>query len=245
MTQFRSFQEFLQHGTTLQHPTLARYHFPQEGVHTKLTTYLVTYLLFDTFDGSSEPWIFLRSSGDSERDGTRPLFNYICEFGDGNIRLAKECDDTYEIVTRLLEKRYELLNTTQDLVRQYHGFTADGVEGLARMLRFVVAAGWLWAVKRMLNDSPNLINFEIGNCATPLILAAWKGNLDMIELLLDRGADVNLATNRETPLIASAGSGYDDALELFLKRGADVNGHGLKFRYTALHWAASVGRTSL
>ena len=226
----------------MERPKLAQYHFPLEGVHAKLTTFSITYLLFDVFDGLSKFSIefLLRSSKYSKAKSTTLLFSYICEFWGEHIRHAKKCDDVYEIVANLLEKRYEMMNSVGDVLGQDNGFTVNGLEVPARMLRFAVAAGSPWIVKRKLNDSPNLINSEIGGWCTPLILAAYNGDLDMIEFLLDCGADVNLATDRLTPLTASVVWGRNsEVLELLLKRGADVNGYTLGTRSTALHRVTS------
>jgi ankyrin repeat protein/beta-lactamase regulating signal transducer with metallopeptidase domain len=62
---------------------------------------------------------------------------------------------------------------------------------------------------------------------TPLIVAACQGfqrRLDMIRLLLDRGADVNAAASTgESPLFCAAGDLDTERIALLLDRGAEVN----------------------
>ncbi|MDP6718196.1 MAG: ankyrin repeat domain-containing protein [Pirellulaceae bacterium] len=60
--------------------------------------------------------------------------------------------------------------------------------------------------------------------STPLIDAAFRGNLEIVKLLLDRGAKVN-ATNRDgnTPLIAAAFMCRTEVVRLLLDQGASVN----------------------
>jgi ankyrin repeat protein len=60
--------------------------------------------------------------------------------------------------------------------------------------------------------------------ATPLYIAAYKGQLNVAQLLLDRGAEVNQAeTNGATPLYIAAALGQLDVAKLLLDRGAKVN----------------------
>ena len=60
--------------------------------------------------------------------------------------------------------------------------------------------------------------------ATPIIWAAFKGHKDVVLLLLDRGADPNLASDAGwTPLHRAAFMGHKDVVLLLLDRGADPN----------------------
>jgi len=90
--------------------------------------------------------------------------------------------------------------------------------------------------------------------STPLILAGAAADAGLARLLIEGGADVNLATTRNmTPLMAAAGLGhrtdrpaqqeYESALEvsrLLIDEGADVNAVG-ENGWTALHGAAYIG----
>ena len=80
--------------------------------------------------------------------------------------------------------------------------------------------------------------------ATALHLAAVQGRLDVVRLLLDRGARVDaLDTNGRTPLMWAAAAGRADAVKELLARGADprlADSEGM----SAQGWAKKLGRTA-
>jgi ankyrin repeat protein len=61
---------------------------------------------------------------------------------------------------------------------------------------------------------------------TPLHYAAENGQKEMVELLIDKGADVNLKTDfDQTPLHLAAENGQKEMVELLIAKGANVNAH--------------------
>ncbi len=92
-------------------------------------------------------------------------------------------------------------------------------------------------VATLLHDGANIE--EYNGPWTPLMVAAWRGNVDLIRLLLDHGANL-YAVNIEghSALHMAAMRGGADAVRLLVRRGADVNVATLGGRMP-LHLAAA------
>ena len=75
-------------------------------------------------------------------------------------------------------------------------------------------------------DRGSFVDHQDKNGATALFIATCKGNLSVVRLLLDRGADVNLSTSGVTPLGVAALKGHLSVVQLFVDYGADVDDGG-------------------
>ena len=83
-------------------------------------------------------------------------------------------------------------------------------------------------------------DFFADHIGTGLMVAAWLGDLPMMELLVARGADVNKANALgETALMHAAWRGNYDAVKWLVARGARVNSEPM--HWSALHYAAFAG----
>jgi hypothetical protein len=85
---------------------------------------------------------------------------------------------------------------------------------------------------------PNYVADRIG---TGLMIAAWQGNLPMMELLVARGADVNRRNELgESALMHAAWRGQAAAMRWLIGKGALVD--SAPKQWSALHYAAFAGQ---
>ena len=76
---------------------------------------------------------------------------------------------------------------------------------------------------------------------TPLIEAAWNGHTNVVQILIDKGADLNKAKQwRENPVNRAAVAGHTDVVQLLLDKGADPNEADTR-GVTTLHLASVIG----
>ena len=97
---------------------------------------------------------------------------------------------------------------------------------------------------RVLGDTPPDDLKNAWN-ATPLIMAAWHGRLDILKYLLDREADINATYDAgNTALIVSSWRGHRNVVTHLLVEGADI---AIKNRGgdDALVWAAEHGHLGI
>jgi hypothetical protein len=79
---------------------------------------------------------------------------------------------------------------------------------------------------------------------TPLAVAAGQGDLELVKVFLDAGADVNDGTvmpnagfGKATALTNAVWGGHKEVVELLLRRGASTDAVGGKFYRTILDYA--------
>lgn len=84
--------------------------------------------------------------------------------------------------------------------------------------------GDIAAVKRILDEDPSLINVRDAKNLTPLHVAASRGKEQVIELLLDYGADVHGPTGEDTwtPVVFASYRGHIDAVRVLVEHGAGL-----------------------
>lgn len=90
--------------------------------------------------------------------------------------------------------------------------------------RIAVAENDLEWLERILNDGAD-INATKGDYKTTLVMeAAVRGHVEAIEMLLDKGADVDMADlDGWTALMGATVQGHLEAVTVLLEHGANVN----------------------
>lgn len=106
-----------------------------------------------------------------------------------------------------------------------------------------VEQGDLDAVAHWLDSGlpPDYMGSSIG---TGLMIAAWKGNISMMDLFLKKGARIEQANRYdETALLLASWRGHLDAVRWLLDHGAQATRTGT--RWSALHYAAFSNRPEI
>jgi uncharacterized protein len=89
--------------------------------------------------------------------------------------------------------------------------------------------------------SPQFHGSRIG---TGMHIGAWEGNIQLLELFLQRGGNINaLNRNGESPLALAVWKNRDQAVKWLLERGAQVNTPDKT--WSPLHYAAFAGHKDL
>jgi len=147
------------------------------------------------------------------------------------LHLASHCGHT-DIITALLNKGASInaTDSTYDYLTPLHASCRSGK---------------LEAVKLLLVKGADITAFD-GAEDTVVTIAAENGNLDVLKfLVVDKNAQVNVASNVQTPLLAAAENGYLDVVKFLLEKGVDINGCAVYRKDTALMMAASQGHLDL
>ena len=79
-------------------------------------------------------------------------------------------------------------------------------------------------VRSLLGDDPSLVSVRDAKNLTPLHVAASRGQHEVIQLLLDHGADISGPTQKNdwTPIVFASYRGHLDAVRVLIENGADV-----------------------
>ena len=96
--------------------------------------------------------------------------------------------------------------------------------------------GSVQEVQAVVKETPNVLNTKDQRGSTPLVLACYYNNIEVVSYLIQNVDDINGSTKDGSPLMASAVKGYNAISKLLIAAGADVNLQDAN-QTTALHYA--------
>jgi len=130
-----------------------------------------------------------------------------------------------------------------DLLFLHSQLEISNAEETIKIFNELAHEGKLFEVTEMVKRYPRLILSETYNSSntTPLHAAASSGHVDVVQFLLDKGADINSKDQYgQTPLHDAADNGQKRMAKFLLDNGADVDAR-MHNDFTPLYMAADGG----
>ena len=75
----------------------------------------------------------------------------------------------------------------------------------------------------LLKNNKNAFNVNNNEGYAPLTLACYRGNIEVVKVILENKCDVNANSNMGTPLMAAVVKGHLEIVKLLIDKKADVN----------------------
>jgi ankyrin repeat protein len=91
------------------------------------------------------------------------------------------------------------------------------------VIRWASLQGFEMVARLLFAADPALVNTSYSRDYTPLHLAAKHGHVNIVDLLLEYGVDVNLPCADDTALCLAISGGHTEAVALLLDKGAEAN----------------------
>jgi len=108
----------------------------------------------------------------------------------------------------------------------------------------IARTGTVTELKELMKKDPNIINQTNESGFSPLILACYRGNVEVAEFLIDNVKDVNYKSQEGTALAGLSVKYNKDLVERLLNKNADPN-IADQTGSTPLFWAVKFGNKEL
>ncbi len=109
-------------------------------------------------------------------------------------------------------------------IKNIYNSSEEDVAGITSLMSAVIS-GDVDGVKFFAKSGAELVNQKNIGGATPLLLACREGNLEIVKILIDNGANINATDNEGwTPLMRAALAGKKDIIDLLITKNAQAAG---------------------
>jgi ankyrin repeat protein len=213
---------------------LSQYHILPDSAHTILAQASLSVLLA------------LDDQIDKERMKNFPFAIYAARYWVDHAQFANVCSSIKVAMERLfdpVQPHFSAWVWIYDLDYKFREimFGVRPTPPKAIPLYYATLCGFRDLVEHLIVTYPLDVNARGGFYLTPLHAAVTKGNVDVVVLLLEHGADVAMNRQGLTPLYEASRIGNLDVMSLLLDRHADVNTHD-ENGYTPLYLASLKGQ---
>jgi hypothetical protein len=182
----------------------------------------------------------------SLKEQLKELINKPCWFKEGILEIRKNSD------ANLIEIGIDYIVLKNQLFGQVSKIPIIAIQKIVRLdlininendelLLKASNEGNIIEAEKALRNGAN-VNATNEKGTSALMYAAWGGYLKIVELLVEKGANINLITNGNA-LSGAAGLGYIEIVKYLINHGANVN--QVVNNVTALDKATAMGRNKV
>ncbi|ALR31399.1 hypothetical protein ATE47_13080 [Chryseobacterium sp. IHB B 17019] len=130
------------------------------------------------------------------------------------------------------------------MISIFLSFTFVSAQEKAKSIFDIARTGTVTEVKELMKQNPDIINQTNDSGFSPLILACYRGNVEVAKFLMDNVKDINYKSQEGTALAGLSVKYNKDLVEHILKKNANPNLADTTGS-TPLFWAVKFGNKEL